>query len=365
MRDFVFSLDAHVIEPKTLWANNLSESYKARGPRGERKDGYLNIIVDNQVVHRMQLGDGYHGQERHGGPDLEPRMKDMDADGIDAEVIYPTHGTTIYFTKDADLQLALAQVYNDWCIEAFKARPDRFVATAVLPLAAGRIDMTVAELERVADLGYKSVLLPCVPPEGLKYNSPELDPIWQLAASRKIPVSFHVGTGASPIYERGPGAAVINYVEVGNSAQRVVFQLVCGGALDRFPDLHIVTVEAGASWLAALCERMDETYRAHQYYVKPKLSMEPSEFVRRQVHCTFQTDRACIMSRDVTGVGALVWAADYPHLEGTFPHSKEVIKHLFEGIDIAPAERQAILGGNAARLFGVEVPKPVEAQAAA
>jgi predicted TIM-barrel fold metal-dependent hydrolase len=355
MRDFVFSMDAHVIEPKTLWQNNLPESFKARGPRGERKEGYLNIVVDNQIVHRMQLGDGYHGQERHGGPDLGPRMQDMDADGIDAEVIYPTHGGTLYFSKDAELQLALAQVYNDWCIEAFRPRPDRFVATAVLPLLPGHIDMMVAEFRRVADLGYKSVLLPCVPPEGLKYNLPDLDPVWEIAATTKIPVSFHVGTGASPIYERGPGAAVINYVEVGNSAQKVVFQLVCGGALDRFPDLQVVTVEAGASWLAGLCERMDETYQAHQYYVKPKLSMLPSEFVRRQVHCTFQTDRACVMSRSVTGVGALLWAADYPHLEGTFPHSKDVIRGLFEGIDVEPAERQAILGGNAARLFGFEI----------
>ncbi|HEU0199921.1 MAG TPA: amidohydrolase family protein, partial [Burkholderiaceae bacterium] len=287
------------------------------------------------------------------------------ADGIDAEVIYPTHGGTLYFSKDPELQGAIARVYNDWCIEAFKPRPDRFVPTALLPLLPGHIDLTVAEFERVAALGYRSVLLPCVPPEGLKFNLPELDPIWAIAAETKIPVSFHVGTGSSPIYERGLGAAVINYVEVGNSAQRAVFQLVCGGALDRFPEMHVITIEAGASWLAGLCERMDETYRAHQYYVKPKLSMPPSDFVRRQVHCTFQFDRACIMSRSITGTGALLWAADYPHLEGTFPHSKEVIKGLFEGIEITAAERQAILGGNAARLFGVEISQAVAAEVVA
>jgi predicted TIM-barrel fold metal-dependent hydrolase len=361
MGDFVLSMDAHVIEPRTLWAERLPAAMKERGPRAERKDGFLNIMCDNKTVHRMQLGDGYHGQERHGGPDLVPRMKDMANDGIDAEVIYPTQGTVPLLIDDPELKIACSKIYNDWCMETFASHPGKFIPTAVLPLHAGRIDDAVAELERVAAMGYRSALLPCVPPEGLRYNMPELDPLWALASDKKIPLSFHVGTGSSPIYERGPGAAVINYVEVGNSAQRVVFQMICGGALDRFPDLHIITIEAGASWLAALCERMDETYRAHNFYVKPKLSMMPSEFVRRQVHSTFQFDRACIMARSVTGVGALMWGADYPHLEGTFPNSQTVIQGLFEGIDISAEERAAILGGNAARLFGIDTRKPAPA----
>jgi predicted TIM-barrel fold metal-dependent hydrolase len=307
----------------------------------------------------MQLGDGYHGQERHGGvfPDLTPRLKDMVNDGIDCEVIYPTSGGVPYLIEDPALKLECAKVYNDWCLATFKPYPNRFVPTAVLPLAPGHVQQAVDELTRCAGIGYRSALVPCVLPDGMKYNSAELDPLWAVAQEAGIPISWHVGTGSSPVYERGPGAAVINYVEVGNSAQRAVFQMVCGGVLDRFPDLQMVTVEAGASWLAFLCERMDEVYRAHQYYVKPKLSMMPSEFVRRQVQCTFQFDRACIMARSVTGVKPLLWAADYPHLEGTFPHSQKVIDDIFTGIDISAEDRAAILGGNAAKLYKVDVAK--------
>lgn len=368
MRDFVFSMDAHVIEPRTLWAERLPAAMRDRGPRAEKKDGYLYIICDNKVVHRMNMGDGYHGQERHGGviPDLEPRLKDMAQDGIDAEVIFPTSGGVPYLIDDAELKIECTKVYNDWCIETFKPYPNRFVPTAVLPLAPGYVDAAVKELERCIKLGYRSALVPCVLPEGLQYNSPELDPLWAVAQEARIPISWHVGTGSSPIYERGPGAAVINYVEVGNSAQRAVFQMVCGGTLDRFPELQMVTIEAGASWVAALCERMDEVYNAHQFYVKPKLSMMPSDFVRRQVSATFQFDRACIMSRSVTGVRPLLWAADYPHLEGTFPNSKKVIEGLFEGIDISAEDRAAILGGNAAKLYGIDPAKAkADADAAA
>jgi predicted TIM-barrel fold metal-dependent hydrolase len=74
------------------------------------------------------------------------------------------------------------------------------------------------------------------------------------------------------------------------------------------------------------------------------------------VAASFQYDRACIMSRSVTGVQALLWGSDYPHHEGTFPRSREVVARLFDGIDISEADKAAILGGNAARLF--RLPRP-------
>jgi predicted TIM-barrel fold metal-dependent hydrolase len=133
-------------------------------------------------------------------------------------------------------------------------------------------------------------------------------------------------------------------------------RLVAGGVLDRFPGAKVCCIEGGASWLAALAERMDEVYAAHQAFVQPKLSLTPREIITRQVACSFQYDRACIMSRSVTGTAALMWGADYPHHEGTYPRSREVVAHLFDGIDIPEQEKAAILGGNAARLF--RIPRP-------
>jgi acyl-coenzyme A synthetase/AMP-(fatty) acid ligase len=75
-----------------------------------------------------------------------------------------------------------------------------------------------------------------------------------------------------------------------------------------------------------------------------------------QVACSFQYDRACIMARSVTGTQALMWGADYPHHEGTFPRSREVLAHLFDGIDISEQDKADIVGANAARLF--RIPRP-------
>ena len=94
-------------------------------------------------------------------------------------------------------------------IKQFGAYPDTFVPAAVLPMR--NVDETLEEFRRTLELGYRAMMLPTVPPGGLRYNDPSLDPIWALAQERRIPLLFHIATGHSPVFERGPGAAVFNY----------------------------------------------------------------------------------------------------------------------------------------------------------
>ena len=125
-------------------------------------------------------------------------------------------------------------------------------------------------------------------------------------------------------------------MRLGFATEELVTYMVAGGALDRHPGLTMVVIEAGASWMAGLGERLDEVNEAHQYYVKPKLSRKPSEILYSQVKATFQFDRACLKTIDMTGHECLMWASDYPHMEGTFPHSQQVIEQVFAGIESAP-----------------------------
>jgi len=174
---------------------------------------------------------------------------------------------------------------------------------------------------------------------------------------------LHTGTGRADVREeRGPGGAIINYTIQMCDAQRAVMYLIGGGVLDRFPGAKVALIESGASWLAAVAERMDEVNEAHEMFVSPKLSLTPREIVQRQVYASFQYDRACIMSRTVTGHQALLWGSDYPHHEGTFPRSRDVLGRLFDGIEISDTEKADIVGGNAARLF--RLPRPEFAIAA-
>ena len=129
--------------------------------------------------------------------------------------------------------------------------------------------------------------------------------------------------------------------------------LVAGGVLDRNPGAHILFAEHSAGWLWGLAERMDEVYNGHAPSISPKLSRLPSQSVRDQVHCALQNDGNSSMAiRKGVGIDALLFATDYPHSEGTFPFSKQVIdKLVVDNPDVTEDELVAILGGNAAKLF--------------
>jgi predicted TIM-barrel fold metal-dependent hydrolase len=141
-----------------------------------------------------------------------------------------------------------------------------------------------------------------------------------------------------------------------------------------------VIVESGAGWLAPFIEAMDFAWMpkvgASRDVVRPKgydahgeetdrlgfefkrggwpFPLKPSEYVRRQVHVTFMDEPAPLKFLDVTGVEPLMWGSDFPHPEGTWPHSRDVTEQLFAGVD--PLAREAVLGGNLAGLYGITMP---------
>ena len=166
-----------------------------------------------------------------------------------------------------------------------------------------------------------------------EYNDAEYDRFWAVAQDLGLPLTFHSGTGHEPRVVRGPGGAVMNYL-LGSQLDgpMVMLGMAAGGALDRFPGLQLVTVETGAAWLAWIMTQADAIYTDHAMYAKPKLSMKPSELIRRQCAATFMYDPVAINNRGTTGVETLMWGNDYPHPEGTWPSSQDVARDQFDGV---------------------------------
>ena len=362
--DVVNSADSHVVEPLDLWQQRLPAHLRDRAPRREDVDGKWLFVVEGMPPRKMggPSTTGASGM-RAGGWDPAERATDLDADGVWGEVLYPTVALFGFMIPDPELRMACARAYNDWLAETFAATSQRFAGAALIPVQ--EVDAAVAEIERVAALGLRSVMLPMNAPEGRPYNLDVYDPVWAAAQAHELPVSFHVGTGANPVTERGPGGAVVNYVEVGLGAQRTLTYLAASGVLERFPGLHVVMVECGAGWLSWVLERMDEAFEEHHWWVSPKLAEPPSAYVRRQGHVTFGNDGAGVVNRGFTGVEPLLWASDYPHPEGTWPHTQETLARIFAGVD--EVERAAIVGATTARLYGMGAPPASwwEARAAA
>lgn len=357
-RPFVFSADSHIVEPNELFCEGLPPSLRRHAIRAVKEGDMIVTRTDDQIIYRMkpQMIE-LVGEKRLGARDMKMRMEDMARDGIDAEICFPSLGLWTYALTDPEAELATTRIYNDWNDKLFHGLLDTFVRCAVLPVR--NLAETVNELKRIAAKGFTAAMLPCTTPAGVpKYNDAAWDPVFQCAGELGVVLVMHTGTGLETvIYERGPGAAIINYSHQMNDALVAVQYLVAGGVLDRNPKAQVAFIECGASWLAAIAERMDEVNDGHAPFVYPKLSLPPSAIIRRQIKASFQHDRACIASRHLTGTQALLWASDYPHAEGTFPHSQQVISSLFEGIDISEQEKADILGGNAARLFRLQRPE--------
>jgi predicted TIM-barrel fold metal-dependent hydrolase len=148
---------------------------------------------------------------------------------------------------------------------------------------------------------------------------------------------------------RGPGGAVLNYVETCYGGLRAATKMVSGGALDRHPDLKVLISEGGASWVPFIGDRMNEAYRQHGMFVRPRLSCLPKELLYRQVYVSFQHDESAPAAMSAMGYRNILWGSDYPHLEGTFGHSQKTLHELFDAV--TPDVRERITRGSFEELF--------------
>jgi predicted TIM-barrel fold metal-dependent hydrolase len=336
-----------------------------------------------------------------GDPDMI--LEDMDFDGVDVAVMHPNLSLFGLYSDDHELSMAHARVYNDYIIERFTPYFSRIAPTAPVPITD--IGDAVAEIERVAAAGFRAVLLPAVPPK--PYYSPDYDPVWAAAQANGVHVFIHTQTGGVKVNDPESttlkvvmeNAAQVNKPMTAKSAskrmitqciystivpQQVICELIGAGVAERYPDLHFALIEFNAHWLASLVGSMDkcwvtgigqdadwwlghwdesrpptdqpnmaQLFRLNEKWPYP---LKPSEYVQRQFHVSFQDDPVAVAARHITGVSAIVWGNDYPHAEGTFGGSRELIATQFAGVP--DDERAAMVGGTLGGLLGFTAPVP-------
>ena len=358
----VISADSHVIEPADLWTELIDPKFRDRAPRVEEQDGNEVFVVDgiaplwanslglmgtagvpNELLHEYKR----HRDANSGGWDPHKRVKDMDADGVDAEVLYSSVGMPLYQLRDAEYQAACFRAYNNWLADFCASYPSRLFGIAMIPLLD--VDTGVAELRRIAHLGLVGAAISLDLAAGIErpYWSEEYDPFWAELSEIGIPASLHALTGTASA-SKGKFA---RYATTPATVQEAVANLIEFGVLERFPGLMIVSVENDAGWIPNYVSRLDHAYDRNRHYksMPSPLTMPPSEYVRRQVRLTFMSDKVAIQQRDVIGVETLLWASDYPHGDSTWPRSKEVIDWQFE--NVPEADVRKIVCGNVAELY--------------
>jgi predicted TIM-barrel fold metal-dependent hydrolase len=352
------SADGHFNEPGDLWTSRLPAEYLDRAPRIETFDEGEAWVAEGFAA-PMPFGWGACAGRKPeemgrwstmaeinpGSYDAKARIVEMDEDGVDAEVLYPSGAAVraMHQTSDPDFHFALVRAYNDFLIEFCNTNPARLGGAMMVP--SKDVASAVAETERVIDAGGAVAIQLKRYPHGTIDIEDVDDPLWALVEDREIPVTIHVGMG-----DQQPAQFLPGVVHFYDAPQRIL-QFIFSGVLDRFPKLQVVMTEVDAGWVPYFLEQADDNFLRHKKSSlrDNKLTRLPSEYVADHFSFTFITDTYAIENRERIGYSRLMWSNDYPHITSDWPHSWKTINAMFSGV---PAdERHAMLAGNALRLF--------------
>ena len=348
--EILISSDSHVIEPEGLWKKQLPKAFQDRAP-------------------------GFGGRRKNDHPgamEKTKRVGEMAADGVSAEVLYPTHGLKALSLDDPELEQACARVYNDWLIDYCQAAPDRLIGLAMLSMYD--IDGAVREQGRCRKAGLHGSVIWQVPPPELPFTSAHYDRFWAAAQDLEMPVNLHILSGHG--YSRGRALGIQPTGDRGisqerNSVNQKLFQaidslydLIFSGVLERFPRLKLVMVENEIGWIPFVLEQWDYYFKRHGVD-RASLSLKrlPSEYFHQQVYATFFNDAVGGHLLSWWGGDNCMWSNDYPHGNSTWPHSRQVVARDLG--DLPAGSRAKLLRENVARLYSIRIPSPVKRAAGA
>ncbi len=293
--------------------------------------------------------DGKNDVRRVSDPHL--RIKDMERDGVDAEVMYGILGAATKL-RDTEAATEMFRIYNDWLADFCRVYPERQIGLACLPY--GDIDAAAKEVYRVADLGLRGLELSCSWDMEPMWH-PCWEPLWKAVNDVGLPLHFHTFPAVSPdVLENTPPEskrAVFFTVVSGFQMNLVnIMAAVIGSAvLERYPNVRIAFGESGIGWIPYALDRMD--FEWEDRFTDLGLKMKPSDYWRRQCKATFQFDTIGTKLIDDMGVETLMWGSDYPHGDGVWPESDYYIEQQFGHL---PEDQvRMITCENAGRFYGL------------
>lgn len=363
----IISADSHVAEPEEAY-REIDPAFRARAPRlvHDEKDN-AGMLVDGlptPVPMAFILAAGRRPEDigkparwetlNPAGYEPKARLALIDSEGIDAEVIFPSVGMILCRVKDLAYRKACNDAYNRWLEGFCSVAPERFLGLATVTLRT--VEEGIEELRQARAMGMKGVMLPGDPAIE-DYDHPCYDPFWEAAVELGLPVHFHILTSdnddLSVMFNRKTrGPKIAQFMSIIRGVQDILLMFVFGGVFERHPKLRVVCAEADAGWVPHFLYRMDHAYKRHRYWLETgKLSKLPSEYFRENIYLTFQDDFAATHLTELSPTNRLMWASDFPHNDGTYPHTREVIQKLTEGM--SPADRARIVGGNVSALYGL------------
>ncbi len=374
----VIDADRHIMEPEDLWDRYMEPAFRGRvaiGPGGTTRQVDGKLVSDNIL---LPGGGGMTRPQRYREVfadavthnfDPASNLRDMDREGVDVGVLFPTLGLYMTWSDDIDpaLQAAMCRAYNNWLAEYCSYHPQRLKGVCQLPLLDTAA--SVAELRRaVEELGLVGIFWRPNPLRGRKLDHPDYLPIYEAAADLGVPVCIHEGA-RTVLPQAGSDrySAFGRHVACHPLEQMLASLTYCAdGVLERFPTLKVVFLESGCGWLPYWLERMDEHW-GHPSHGAARTTPEPPSFYFKR-QCWISCEAGEELVRTVVehvGDDYLVLATDYPHPDVVETFPDRTVGDLVRNPTLSEATKRKILWDNPARLYGIREAPPAAAGAGA
>jgi uncharacterized protein len=375
----VIDSDGHVIEPDAVWSEYADPEF--RDILATAGGGYVQSTGVKRAYPDMpaEFLDGTGGSDadpsweevaentdwdeeskykmsRPGGHDPVARLADMDAEGIDVAVLYPTAMLT--WIEEADIFGAACRAYNNWLHDYCSAAPDRLFPVALVPLQDP--EAAIAEMRRaVAQLGAKAVMIRPAPYiGGRKLNDPAYDPFWAAAAELDCPIGVHPSPHgdmpnscrllglADGVTNPTEGLALRQGLTNAFDLQMAVAYFALGGICERHPGLRVAFLEGTGGWIVPMLQRFDHQF---EIFGSSDQTMLPSEVFARQCMISFDPDEVALaFTAEHLGPEKILWASDYPHPDAKIPG---VVGELMDAVKPLAEDAQRQIVGASARTF--------------
>ena len=375
--DGAVDADGHILEPPDLWETYLEPKYRDRALRivhdendleeleigGRRsvmsRKGFPSTLgaMGDPDLRAMQLDPArtYLGEAPFGSMDPDERLKVLDAEHIDAAVLYTTVGLLWEAElEDAELSQAYTRAYNRWICE-FCSSSDRLVAAAHLSL--GDPAAAAVELERAVGEGARGAYVAPFTHDGRPLGHPDNDPIF--AAAQDLDVPFAIHPTFEPQWTKGTRMGswenvkqlrLLASVTASDGVRHQFTTLFDYGVFDRFPHLKVLVLESGGGWIGYWLDRIDAVYGHTFIGTRVPLKQKPSDYFRERIWISCDPDERTIPALAERFGDRFLWASDFPHAD----HTPDYINDLEELVQAFPEPRRAaFLGGNARALFNI------------
>ncbi|MSO58922.1 MAG: amidohydrolase [Ilumatobacteraceae bacterium] len=392
----IISVDDHVIEPATVWTDRIPKKYLDVAPRIERRTvkemsfigGKFTAIpgdksdkgdlVDwwfyedlRRPLTRLDTAVGFDRDDitlkgityddmRPGSYLIKDRLEDMDINGIEASLCFPTFprfcGQTFTEASDRDLATLCVQAYNDWMIEDWCANSGgRLLPLTIIqlwdPVAAAK------EIRRNADRGCHAVCFSEIPANlglpSIHDASGYWLPFFEACNDTGTTINMHIGSGSKmPSTSPDAPAAVGSVLTFANCCFSMVDWLM-SGLFTPFPDLKIAYSEGQIGWIPYILERADTVWRENRGWggVADKVFELPSELFKKHVYGCFFDDAFGLKSIESIGVDNVTYESDYPHSDSTWPHTAKLAAE--QTADLSDEVMYKVLRGNAIKMLGI------------